>query len=96
VLPILLKKYWTLSRLTRASEEELATLLHPLGLYNQRAKTLKKFAEQFYKFDPKTQDLSTIHGVGQYAIDSWGIFIEGDLNVEPTDKKLKEYLRHVK
>ena len=33
-----------------------------------------------------------LHGIGQYAKDSWEIFQMNNMNVNPTDKVLSAYL----
>ena len=72
-----------------ADERELAELLRPLGLYNRRAVTLKKFSEQYLE---GFTDVGDLYGIGRYAVDSWKIFQDGDLSVRPTDSVLKRYL----
>ena len=36
-----------------------------------------------------------LHGIGQYAKDSWEIFQMNNMQINPTDKVLQEYLRVV-
>lgn len=35
---------------------------------------------------------SELPGVGKYAMESWEIFINGNLEIDPSDKKLKQFL----
>ena len=37
-------------------------------------------------------DVKELHGIGQYASDSWEIFQLNNMSVTPTDKVLLEYL----
>jgi methyl-CpG-binding domain protein 4 len=68
----------------------LALTLRPLGLHNRRAETLRRLSSDWLGgFDEVTE----LYGVGKYAADSWAIFQEGDLSVEPTDKALSAYLK---
>ena len=72
-----------------ANQSELSKLLQPLGLYNRRAKSLKRFSEDWIKGFKSVDEL---YGIGQYAKDSWEIFQNNNRNVNPTDKVLLAYL----
>ena len=74
----------------KADQSELAELLKPLGLYNRRAKSLKKMSEGYVKGFKSVDEL---YGIGQYAKDSWEIFQMNNMQIKPTDKVLQEYLR---
>ena len=86
----LFKRYPTPKDMMNANESELAQLLQPLGLYNRRAKSLKKMSEGYVK---GFKSVGELYGIGQYAMDSWEIFQNNNFNIEPTDKVLQEYLR---
>ena len=86
----LFKKYPTPKDMMNANQSELAELLKPLGLYNRRAKSLKKMSEGYVKGFKSVDEL---YGIGQYAKDSWDIFQNSNLNIKPRDKVLQEYLR---
>ena len=86
----LFKRYPTPKKMMNANQSELAELLKPLGLYNRRAKSLKKMSEGYVKGFKSVDEL---YGIGQYAKDSWEIFQNNNFNVKPTDKVLQEYLR---
>ena len=86
----LFEKYPTPEDMVDADEFELAELLKPLGLYNRRAKSLKKMSQGYIKGFKSVDEL---YGIGQYAKDSWEIFQNNNTDVEPTDKVLQEYLR---
>ena len=86
----LFKRYPTPNDMMNADESELAQLLQPLGLYNRRAKSLKKMSEGYVKGFKSVDEL---YGIGQYAKDSWEIFQNDNFNIKPTDKVLQEYLR---
>jgi len=86
----LFKRYPTPKDMMNANESELAQLLQPLGLYNRRAKSLKKMSEGYVKGFNSVDEL---YGIGQYAKDSWEIFQNNNRKVNPTDKVLQEYLR---
>lgn len=86
----LFKRYPTPKHMMNANQSELADLLQPLGLYNRRAKSLIKMSKGYVKGFKSVDEL---FGVGQYAKDSWEIFQHGNMDVNPTDKVLLEYLR---
>ena len=86
----LFKRYPTPKKMMNANQSELAELLKPLGLYNRRAKSLKKMSKGYVKGFKSVDEL---YGIGQYAKDSWEIFQNNNFNVKPTDKVLQEYLR---
>ena len=86
----LFKLYPTPNKMKNANQSELSKLLQPLGLYNRRAKSLKRFSEDWVKGFNSVDEL---YGIGQYAKDSWEIFQNNNRNVNPTDKVLVEYLR---
>ena len=86
----LFKRYPTPKDMMNADESELADLLKPLGLYNRRAKSLKKMSEGYVK---GFESVDELYGIGQYAKDSWEIFQNNNRKVNPMDKVLQEYLR---
>ena len=88
----LFKKYPTPHDMMKAKHSDLANILKPLGLYNRRAKSLRKMSEGYVGGFNSVDDL---YGIGQYAKDSWEIFQNNNMNVNPTDKVLQEYLRVV-
>ena len=85
----LFSKYPTPKDMMNANQSELANLLKPLGLYNRRAKSLKKMSEGYVKGFKSVDEL---YGIGQYAMDSWEIFQNNNTDVNPTDKVLLSYL----
>ena len=86
----LFNRYPTPKDMMNADESELAELLKPLGLYNRRAKSLKKMSEGYVK---GFESVDELYGIGQYAKDSWEIFQNNNRKVNPMDKVLQEYLR---
>ena len=88
----LFNKYPTPHDMMKAKHSDLANILKPLGLYNRRAKSLRKMSEGYVGGFKSVDDL---YGIGQYAKDSWEIFQNNNMNVNPTDKVLQEYLRVV-
>jgi len=72
-----------------ADQTTLAELLQPLGLHNRRAKSLIALSRAF---DGCWHDVVELPGVGRYAADSYRIFVQGLIDVEPSDKKLQKYI----
>lgn len=74
---------------SKADQPSLATLLKPLGLYNRRSKMIIRFSMEYAQGG--WCDVKKLPGVGTYASDSYEMFVIGNLNIEPTDSKLKKY-----
>lgn len=73
-----------------ADPKILARILQPLGFQNKRAKTLIKFSEDWVSKD--WTDPKDLHGVGQYAADSYDIFYNNKLDINPKDGVLVKYV----
>lgn len=80
--------YRSPEQLAAASSERLGELLRPLGLQNRRAQLLLRLTNDYLAGKPPAE----CHGVGQYALDAWAIFVEGRVDVRPSDHFLKPYL----
>lgn len=76
-----------------AEHEQMAEIIKVLGFKNMRTKRIKKFSQQFLEI--KWNNPIELHGIGQYAQDSWDIFQRYNFTVVPTDSVLKKYLRWV-
>ena len=76
--------------ITEESIPDITNRLRPLGFYNRRAKSIFRFSQEY--INKKFDHISELHGIGKYASDSYEIFINGNTNVEPTDKILLRYL----
>lgn len=66
-------------------------LIRPLGFYNRRASTLIRMAQDA----ASGRVVGTWHGIGQYAYDSWMIFVVGQV-VDAEDKELRAYLEFIR
>jgi len=73
-----------------ADLSELATLIKPLGFQNRRSRSLVKFSQDWTDRDWTSP--RELHGIGQYALDSWEIFVEGKMKENPSDHILKNYV----
>jgi methyl-CpG-binding domain protein 4 len=86
----LFSRYSTPARLADADPAELAELLRPLGFYNRRARSLIRFSTEWINLDWKHP--RELYGIGQYAADSWDIFYNGRLDINPDDGVLVKYV----
>lgn len=101
VIDDLFLDYPTYDALAEARFYDLATLLYPLGMHNTRAKRLIKFARAFQDMESSgvlvnskedaMRAVADLPGVGEYALDSYAMFVLGDLSVKPTDKELVKW-----
>lgn len=73
-------------------EESLAALIKTTGFQNIKANRIVKMSRKWVEGFEKVSDLP---GIGKYGNDSWEIFIERNLLVQPTDKKLISYLESI-
>ena len=74
----------------QSKHEEVSDLLRPLGFYNKRPRTMKKFSDQY--LNQKWTEPIELHGIGKYANDAWRIFCRGDWKlVDPEDHALNKY-----
>jgi methyl-CpG-binding domain protein 4 len=82
---------WSTPEILASSENaELREIIRPLGLGTRRANSLVKMSAQYVKgLTPRTMFGV---GIGKYAYESWKIFVEGNLDFDPTDVKLRAYV----
>lgn len=85
-------KEWPSASALASSGSSLEELLKPHGFSNVKAKRLRKMSEQYLSWDH--QDPRVLYGCGQYAYDSWRIFVKGHrpLPDEIDDGALKKFL----
>lgn len=83
---------WPCASSLAASDGSLEELLKPHGFSNVKAKRLRKMSEQYQEWD--RSDPRVLYGCGQYAYDSWRIFVKGHrpLPDEINDGALKKFL----
>ena len=79
--------------LCAAHDDDIISIIKPLGFYNRRAKMWKKFSEKWMQWDGKA--IESLPGVGKYAADSWKIFQQGIYSITVEDKELKKYLQWI-
>lgn len=86
----LFSRYSTPELMSQAEPVELAELLRPLGFYNRRARSLIRFSTEWIA--KPWQHPRELYGIGQYAADSWDIFYNGRLDINPDDGVLVKYV----
>ena len=77
--------------ITEDSFSEIREITRTLGFYNRRSNQIIKFSNDW--LNKPFKRVSELYGIGKYAEDSYEIFVNGNLNVNPTDKVLLKYLR---
>lgn len=84
---------YTIRTLAEADPDSLVITLLPLGLWRQRSRSIPALARAWLEARPTcAADVQGFPGCGKYAADSWAIFVDNNLNVEPDDGKLNWYL----
>lgn len=74
-------------------DERVMGLLQHLGLQRVRYRRLYKLACELVHMVPTSADeVMLFTGCGEYARDSWAIFVDKDYSVKPGDKELHAWL----
>ena len=76
--------------MAQADPAVLADLIRPLGFYNRRARCLIRFSTE-WSTGAWTHPRE-LYGIGQYAADSWDIFYNNRIDIDPTDGVLVKYV----
>ena len=76
-------------RAAESQETEISNMLTGTGLQNQKAKRILNFSRSWVSGE---RDRDKLPGVGPYAKEALRIFVDGDLNFVPNDKKLRIYV----
>lgn len=91
------RRWRTPDELARADVRDVADALRRLGFQNRRAATLVAMAKAWTEGPPDTSDdVLRLPGCGRYAADSWAIFVEGKVVVDPSDHKLAWHQRRTR
>ena len=69
--------------------ESLAAIIKTTGFYNIKARRIIEMSKAYKEGFTRVTELP---GVGIYANESWEIFVKGNLDIKPTDGKLRAYL----
>ena len=89
ILPKLFARYPNPKAYLLGSHKTQQNMLKPLGMWNVRAKRIRKMSEQFLTWDYK--EASDLHGIGKYGSDSYKIFYKNEIPNDVQDKELKKY-----
>ncbi len=80
--------------LASADASRVEPLVSPLGLGAKRSANLIGLAEGWLRRPPASaEDVLTLPGCGEYAADSWAMFVEGRRDRIPSDAKLLGHVR---
>lgn len=90
------EKYRSPFEIDHDDADDMAVILRPTGLQNVKAKRIIDMSIAYSllsigEIDDAVQSMD-MPSVGEYARDSWNIFINKDVGVQPEDKELKLYL----
>ena len=72
--------------------EVLAAVIKTTGFQNIKASRIKKLSQ---KWQDGFNDVTELPGIGKYGKESWEIFVNKNLSITPTDKKLSAYIEAV-
>ena len=90
ILPKLFARYPTPEAYLRGRLKTQQKMLKPLGMWEVRAKRLRKMSEEFLTWDQ--EEASDLHGIGKYGSDSYKIFYKNEIPSDVQDKELKKYI----
>ena len=94
------ERFPTPKSVLESPEGEIAEMMKPLGFYNRREKSWKKFAKEWIELssrydrarDIPIDKLIDLPGVGRYALDSWKVFQLYQYDTEVDDHVLNWYV----
>jgi endonuclease III len=84
------EKYPNASKCVMADYDEMVRILTPMGFQNKRSSAIIRMSREYMNM--KWEKASDLYGIGKYANDSYEIFINHNLDVEPDDHILNKYL----
>lgn len=92
-LDALISEFKTPHGVCAADPAAMIEIVRPCGLGTRRTTIIRRLSvvacvDGWQRF----VGVLPIPGVGQYALDSWKIFVLGRTDVAPTDKELKKYM----
>ena len=90
VLPEFLYHWDTPEKLLNAVEDDIKSLISPLGMTNVRSKRLLRMSSDYLIWN--RENAKELYGIGKYGSDSYEIFFKNNYSVQPADKELIRYL----
>lgn len=85
--------------MAEAPTRDLAEIIRTCGLQNRRAAAMIDMSYDYIGWRDAGMvgsPVAMLHGIGEYASDSWRIFQLMDVMIEPDDKELKKYVAWAK
>jgi len=74
---------------SKSNPDDIAQIIRSTGFQNVKARRIIGLSQKWITGYSSVEELP---GIGKYGKESWRIFVEGDFNFEPSDKKLKAFL----
>jgi len=87
--------YPTPSALLDAEPKDVLQVIHPLGLFPTRMKSLIAVTQRFLEMERFEVGLSKdlkIYGIGEFGYQSFLIFCKGEVRLTPKDRALKSFV----
>jgi len=94
---VLFKRWPTAEAMAQAELTQVEAVVRDCGFQRRRAHAIVEMSRAWstpsvQAWVAKTGNVTCLYGLGQYAQDSYDIFVRGRLDVEPDDRVLREYL----
>jgi len=86
--------YPTPSSVLDAEPNDVLKIIHPLGLFPTRMKSLVSVTQRFLempKFDVGLSKDLKIYGIGEFGFQSFLLFCRGDISIKPKDRALSSF-----
>lgn len=77
------------SSILKEDVSTISSFIRSTGFQNVKAKRIQDFSQAWKK---GLRDYKLLPGLGEYARDTWRIFVDNDFDFIPKDKKLRMYL----
>jgi methyl-CpG-binding domain protein 4 len=88
VARVLFRRWPDARAVAAADPAELERVLRSLGLARRRSETLQRLSADWLLGRP----VEACYGVGPFAHDAYRLLVAGDLDVDPSDRFLREWL----
>lgn len=83
------KRWPTAESLISSDPEEIRDLIRSTGFQNLKTKRIRDFS---LSWSSGNRDPFKFPGIGDYGREAWRIFVRGETNFIPKDKKLRMYV----
>jgi hypothetical protein len=99
VIDELFRLWPTPERMARALPDEVAFMIRSLGFQNRRSRCLVRMSCDYAAdlsakkpWEIELKDVEALHGIGTFALEAFRIFFLDEIDFEPTDVELAEYV----